>query len=673
MLSLVASLFVGGTNAAFAQYEESFENGTNGWACKAESPYNVTSVGTDWGYVGNLNNYWLSGNYKQTGNSGLFSRDNEGNDLIITPRLASGNISFYARSASDSGSETITFYTCDSNGENLVEVWANKGGARGDVGKSRMKQFSFMLEEDAYLAISLVGIGIDDFVAENGLAAEGAVAKPKNVAANDITFNSANLTWDAVEGATYQVVYSTEADFNADEVAANNAESNSYAMTGLNPETTYYVCVRAKVGEEVSAWTKAISFTTAVQFPAPTAFAVADYSETSATFQWTAGSTESAWQIAYSTDADFNADEATPVAVTENPYTLTGLTAETTYYVCLRANYGDGFSKWTEKVSVKPTAAKDLTVNDGTVTNSYVPVYGMYVDDLTRSQFILPASTLESIADRKITKLVFHSNSESIDWGKASFEVYVSEVDNETFANANLVDWSSMTKVYEGALSISNNQMVVEFNDEYEYGGGNLLIGFNQTVEGTYKTSNWYGVGASGSSLGGYGSSVSQQNFLPKVTITSLPGSSVPAPKLKVNTKAYDFGLISEAATMTFNIKNSGKAELTNIEVVSDNDAYTIENAPTTLAAGADQNVTVTLNVNKFDEQPATITISADGFEGENAATIAMSGTVMNPDKFFEDFNAGEQPAGWRFDDGAVVKNNAAYVNSYNNLNSATL
>ena len=493
-----------------------------------------------------------------------------------------------------------------------------------------------------------------------------AVKAPKKVTVSDVTFNAANVTWEAVEGATYQVAYSTEAGFNADEATAYDATAASYAMTGLPPETTYYVCVRAKVGEEVSAWAKAVSFTTAIQFPAPTAFAVADYTETSATFQWTAGSTESAWQIAYSTDADFNADDVTPVAVTENPYTLTGLTAETTYYVCLRANYGDGYSKWTEKVSVKPTAAKDVTVNDGTATNSYVPVYGTYVDDLTRSQFILPASTLESIADRKITKLTFYASQESVDWGAASFDVYVAEVDNETFANSTLVDWNDMTKVYEGALSISNNQMVVEFSDEYEYGGGNLLIGFNQTAKGTYKSSSWYGVTATDASLGGYNTSIGQQNFLPKVTITSLPGSSVAAPKMKVDTKSYDFGLVSEAATMTFNIKNTGKAELTNIKVASDNDAYTIENAPASLAAGAAQEVTVTLKADKYDEQVATITISADGFEGENAAKIALSGTVMNPDKFFEDFNAGEQPAGWRFDDGASVKNNAAYVNSYN-------
>ena len=361
-----------------------------------------------------------------------------------------------------------------------------------------MKQFSFDLAEDGYIAIRFSKAGIDDFVAENGLAVEGAIKKPKNVTVSDIAYNAANVTWEGVEGATYQVAYSTEADFNADEATPVDVTEASYAMTDLTSETTYYVCVRAKVGDEVSAWTKAVSFTTAVQFPVPTAFAVADYTETSATFQWTAGSTETAWQMVYSTDADFNADEATPVAVTENPYTLTSLTAETTYYVCLRANYGNGFSAWTEKVSVKPSTSKDLTVNDGTGTNEQVPIYGYNVDGSTKSQFILPASTLNSIDGRNITKMVFHTSQVSADFGKASFEVYVAEVNNETFASTTLVDWNTMTKVYAGSLSVSNNQMVVEFAEEYEYEGGNLLIGFNQTASGSYKSTPWYGVTATG-------------------------------------------------------------------------------------------------------------------------------------------------------------------------------
>ena len=170
MLSLVASLFVGGTTAAFAQYEESFENGTNGWTCKEESPYNVTSVGTDWGYVGTLSNYWLSPTYYQTGSSGLYSKDNEGSDFVVTPKLAAGKISLYAKSISGKITDVINVYTCDADGENRVQIWTGKGSDQGNLPAKAMKQFSFNIEEDSHLAISLRGVAIDDFVAENGLA-----------------------------------------------------------------------------------------------------------------------------------------------------------------------------------------------------------------------------------------------------------------------------------------------------------------------------------------------------------------------------------------------------------------------------------------------------------------------------------------------------------------------
>ncbi|MBQ6918097.1 MAG: DUF2436 domain-containing protein, partial [Prevotella sp.] len=71
---------------------------------------------------------------------------------------------------------------------------------------------------------------------------------------------------------------------------------------------------------------------------------------------------------------------------------------------------------------------------------------------------------------------------------------------------------------------ISGNQMVVEFDTPYQYMGGNLVIGFLQTVTGTYSSCSWYGVSATGASMGGYGSSISQQNFLPKTTFDYEPG-----------------------------------------------------------------------------------------------------------------------------------------------------
>ena len=105
-----------------------------------------------------------------------------------------------------------------------------------------------------------------------------------------------------------------------------------------------------------------------------------------ATLHWTNGvEGQDAWQIAYSTTADFNPDEVTPVDVTTNPATIEGLTQSTNYYAYVRSNCGNGdFSEWCyKKVSfttlagnVTPTGlavdASTITTNQATVSWSGV-------------------------------------------------------------------------------------------------------------------------------------------------------------------------------------------------------------------------------------------------------------------------------------------------------------
>ena len=71
---------------------------------------------------------------------------------------------------------------------------------------------------------------------------------------------------------------------------------------------------------------------------------------TEATLSWTNGAEgQTAWQIVYSTDPNFDPDEVTPVDVTSNPGTIDGLTHSTTYYAYVRANCGDGdYSDWSK-------------------------------------------------------------------------------------------------------------------------------------------------------------------------------------------------------------------------------------------------------------------------------------------------------------------------------------
>ncbi len=238
-----------------------------------------------------------------------------------------------------------------------------------------------------------------------------------------------------------------------------------------------------------------------------------------AILEWTENGDATAWQIC------LNGDEDNLIDVTENPYTLENLTAEEVYTAKVRANCGDnGTSDWSNEVTFTPTNALLITVNEGTATNDKVPVYGNWCDNYSRSQFIIPASDLAEMQWGNVNKMTFYSSDASKQWGAAQFTVYVTET-TETTISA-LADWDAMESVYEGSLSISDNVMEITFADAYQYKGGNLMIGVNQTVSGTYSSCNWYGVAADGASMGGYGTSISQQNFLPKMTFAYLPGEA---------------------------------------------------------------------------------------------------------------------------------------------------
>ncbi len=109
----------------------------------------------------------------------------------------------------------------------------------------------------------------------------------------------------------------------------------------------------------------------------------------STTLSWTNGAEgQTAWQVAYSTDPDFNPNSVTPVDVTSNPATIEGLAQSTTYYAYVRANCGnvDGVSDWSiTKVTfatidgnVTPTglAVADVTISSSQATASWNAVAG---------------------------------------------------------------------------------------------------------------------------------------------------------------------------------------------------------------------------------------------------------------------------------------------------------
>jgi len=79
---------------------------------------------------------------------------------------------------------------------------------------------------------------------------------------------------------------------------------------------------------------------------APINLTATNITQNSATIQWDIVNNESVFEIAYSTQSDFNPDTATLITVSDTTYTLTGLQSKVTYYVKVRAVCGTENSFW---------------------------------------------------------------------------------------------------------------------------------------------------------------------------------------------------------------------------------------------------------------------------------------------------------------------------------------
>lgn len=332
------------------------------------------------------------------------------------------------------------------------------------------------------------------------------------------TAHTATLVWESAAG-NFRVEYKKTTD---SIWSSESVTDTAVVLTGLDANTAYVARVIAFCGNDSSEYSRDVNFTTTVSCPAPgTPRAILTPGDgTVATIVWS-DPTASAWQIC------LNGDTNNYIDVTDSAtFTFNTLTPEQPYTLKVRRDCTDeqeGYSTWSSTITFVPTDAYSLIVNDGTNTNSYVPIYGMYVDENIHSRFIIPAADLAQIQFGVINKLVFHASNTSVTWSGASFQVYMTETDATTVSS--VVPTTDMEQVYSGSLSIANNKMEVDFTTPYQYMGGNLMIAFEEPTTGSWSSCSWYGVNATGASMGGYGSSVSQQNFLPKTTIYFIPGS----------------------------------------------------------------------------------------------------------------------------------------------------
>ena len=138
----------------------------------------------------------------------------------------------------------------------------------------------------------------------------------------------------------------------------SGTEVTKFAMTGA-PENSF-IAIKYAGGSysAQSAYIDNIKVSLPSSCADPSDVNAAAASATSATVSWTENGSATTWNLQYSTD---NFATSTSVnGITENPYTLTGLTANTTYKVRIQADCGGDKSDYIASAAF-PTPCEDQT------------------------------------------------------------------------------------------------------------------------------------------------------------------------------------------------------------------------------------------------------------------------------------------------------------------------
>lgn len=181
----------------------------------------------------------------------------------------------------------------------------------------------------------------------------------------EVTGHTATLRWTDEGASAWQVYAATENILPDEPDGLQTVTTNPGTINGLEAETEHYVWIRSVCGDGTySPWSDAFSFTTNLACPKPIEVTVSNVTGHTATLSWTdLYGDPTAWMIC------LNEDENLLVTADSNPFTLTGLEAETEYNVKVKAWCGenDGYSEWSNEVYFY-TPVSCLPVTDLQVT-----------------------------------------------------------------------------------------------------------------------------------------------------------------------------------------------------------------------------------------------------------------------------------------------------------------
>ncbi len=306
---------------------------------------------------------WISDNYLNVDNGPLSAKLNiygsSKDSWLITPQInlgTSANKLEFDLAATEFGEETDPVGTrlddkfavvISTDGgttwsqANVLRLWDNAGSTYvyNDINTTPQH---ITIDLSAYSGVVKLAFYGESFVSGNGdndlfvdnVAVNPILAPcdvPTALTATNVTQTTADLGWTST-AANFNVRYRV---VGATAWMTSTSTTTTLPLTALTANTQYEFQVQAvcsAIVGDTSDWAAVANFTTAENVPtcdAPTALAVSAISDAGATLNWTAGGTETAWNIRYKKVAD--ATYTNVSNTTTKPYILTALQSSTAY------------------------------------------------------------------------------------------------------------------------------------------------------------------------------------------------------------------------------------------------------------------------------------------------------------------------------------------------------
>ena len=308
--------------------------------------------------------------------------------------------------------------------------------------------------------------------------------------------------------------------------------------------------------------------------------------------------------------------------------------------------------------ALAPTVmAGELTVNEGSATNGYIPFHFYYLDDTRcRSQVIYPAEQLQAMKGNAINELHFYIDETGYEssWKTDDMRLSIAETDLTAFpaeeggyTTFQEPDW---TVCYSGPMEGEGGgrDLVFKLTTPYNYTGSNLLIQVSLGTKGNAYPKAFFLGATTDNMQAAYTTTgtVYGENFLPQTTFNF--GELEPF-EAKVSTEsiAFPVTLTGEQAVASVKVSNSGANTFPLTVSAPSNAAFTLGTVPADLASGESADIQFTFKPESAGDYSSEVTVNC-GDAG--SFTISLSGKGMDaPSGYSASFNlpAKTLPENW--------------------------